>query len=229
MNEEVKESPDAPKAPRPKKVMAFDPKYVFTGETKDLFCSIPHRRVVTLHRIIAARDFGDISRGTLGGWIEDENNLLHSGTAWVADEAMVMDFARVEDDARASGHAWITENAILRDHARAEHDVWVQERAHVCDHARIRHTAMVAGDAVVTGDAVVCGDALVTGAALVGGCAMVMDDAFVSDHVHVGGICRVKGEAFLTGGGNFLEGRITSPRAEDVDLDATSVKEGGAK
>lgn len=229
MNEEMKETPDAPKTLKPKRVLAKDPKYLFTGETMDFDCGIPNHRIITLHRIIAARSFGDVRRGQLGGWIEDEENLRHDGTAWVAGEAKVTDFARVEDDARVSGHAWIAENAIVRDHALVGNEAWVQERAHVCGYARVGHTAMVAGDALVTGHALVTGDALVTGNARVNGSAMVMDDAFVGDWVHVGGCCRVKGDAFLTGMDSHLEGRMSVPRIGDVDLDASPVKEGGAE
>jgi hypothetical protein len=44
---------------------------------------------VTLRRIRALKDFGTIKKGTLGGYIESNNNLSHSGTAWVHDTAKI--------------------------------------------------------------------------------------------------------------------------------------------
>lgn len=57
-------------------------KYEFTDETKE-FCGR------TLHRIRAVRDFGDVSAGEVGGWIEDGVNLSHYGDAWVYGAARV--------------------------------------------------------------------------------------------------------------------------------------------
>ena len=41
----------------------------------------------TLFRIRALRSFGDIKAGDLGGFIENERNLSHTGSAWVRGEA----------------------------------------------------------------------------------------------------------------------------------------------
>lgn len=57
-------------------------KYILTEETKEV-------RGVTLHRIKTLRDFDGINAGTLGGWIEREENLSHEGDAFVWDNAEV--------------------------------------------------------------------------------------------------------------------------------------------
>ena len=57
-------------------------KYEFTGETTNHFG-------YTLHRIKALASFGDVKKGDIGGWIEDEENLLESGNAWVSEDARV--------------------------------------------------------------------------------------------------------------------------------------------
>lgn len=59
-------------------------KYEFTGETKVVVG-------VTLKRIRALIGFGDVVKGEVGGFIEDEKNLSHNGNAWVADNARVTD------------------------------------------------------------------------------------------------------------------------------------------
>ena len=43
----------------------------------------------TVYRIRALKDFGDVRRGDLGGYIEGEESLDHQGEAWVADVAQV--------------------------------------------------------------------------------------------------------------------------------------------
>ena len=43
----------------------------------------------TLHRIKALKDFGDVKKGELGGYIESEKNLNENGNAWVYGDARV--------------------------------------------------------------------------------------------------------------------------------------------
>ncbi|MCQ2300861.1 MAG: hypothetical protein MJZ81_12160, partial [Bacteroidales bacterium] len=63
-------------------------KYEFTGETKD--CD-----GVVLRRVRAVRNFGLFKKGDLGGWIESEKNLSHSGNAWLFGDAQVYGNAEV--------------------------------------------------------------------------------------------------------------------------------------
>ena len=53
----------------------------------------------TLHRIVALRDFGNVKIGDKGGWIEKEDNLSHTGSCWVYDNATVRGNAKVCSDA----------------------------------------------------------------------------------------------------------------------------------
>ena len=50
-------------------------KYKFTDEVKIV-------AGVTLRRIRALTNFGDVEKGDLGGWIETEENLTQDGDAW---------------------------------------------------------------------------------------------------------------------------------------------------
>ena len=43
----------------------------------------------TLYRIVALADFGSVTTGDQGGYIESEKNLSQSGNAWVYDNARV--------------------------------------------------------------------------------------------------------------------------------------------
>lgn len=63
-------------------------KYELTSDTKV-------NRGVVLHRIKALNSFGNIKKGELGGWIEGEKNLSQDGDAWVCDNAMVFNNAKL--------------------------------------------------------------------------------------------------------------------------------------
>ena len=67
---------------------------------------------VTLHRIEAIADFGDVKKGDKGGFVEKEENINASGDAWVYGDA------RVYGNARVSGNAWVDGDAMVSGDAR---------------------------------------------------------------------------------------------------------------
>ena len=54
---------------------------------------------IKLYQIEALKNFGNVSKGDKGGWVEKESNLEQSGNAWVYGNAQV------------SGNAWVYGNA----------------------------------------------------------------------------------------------------------------------
>src|SRR3990167_8453730 len=74
-------------------------KYKLTKETTETITGI------TLYRIEALKDFGDVSKGDKGGFIEKTENLEDDGDAWVSGNAWIYGNAWV------SGNAWIYGNA----------------------------------------------------------------------------------------------------------------------
>ena len=112
----------------------MEKKYKLTEETINL-------NGVTLYRIEALKDFGEIKKGDKGGFIESENNLAYEGNAWVSDDACVYGNARVYDNACVYGNARVCCNARVCDNAR------------VSDNARVCGSASVCGDAEISTDA----------------------------------------------------------------------------
>ena len=71
----------------------------------------------TLYRIKAAKDFGSVKKGTLGGYIEKESNLEQSSyygssTAWVAGNAKVYGDAKVSSGGQVSGNAIVSGGTV---------------------------------------------------------------------------------------------------------------------
>ena len=66
-----------------------------------------------VYRIRALRDFWEVKAGELGGYVQSEDNLSHEGKCWVYGDAMVIEHARVSEDAHVSdslvfGHAQVS-------------------------------------------------------------------------------------------------------------------------
>ena len=60
-----------------------------------------------LFQIKALVSFGGVEKGDLGGYIEKEDNLEHSGNAWVSGDALVYGNARVSGNASVYGAALV--------------------------------------------------------------------------------------------------------------------------
>lgn len=117
-------------------------KYELTDETIEY---LGH----TLHRIKALKDFGDIKKGDLGGFIEKEANLSQNKDCWVGGNAKVFD------------NAWIYNNAMVF------HNAQVFGFANVYDNAKVYGNAHVFDHACISGEAKVCEEAKVCGKAVI--------------------------------------------------------------
>ena len=158
----------------------------------------------TLYRIRALRDFGNISKGTIGGYIESEKNLSHNGNCWVEGNAKVYGDACVYENAWVSGEAKLYGSAEVYGDAEVYGMADVYGNACVYDNARIYDNAWAHGTSVVRGSAEVYGDAGVHGLADVHGDACVGDNAEVYGTTEVYGVAEVVGEATVRGEEDYI-------------------------
>ena len=127
-----------------------------------------------LFRVKALKDFNNVKKGDIGGYIQSENNLSHYGNCWIYDNAVVRDNAKVYgdakvcdeaivmDDAKVCGNVQIYDNAFVSGNAHVFDNVVVIGKAIVCDNARIWGYVVIQGNAVVRGNAIICGDAIIS-------------------------------------------------------------------
>lgn len=108
---------------------------------------------VTLHRIKALIDFGDVKAGDLGGYVEKEENLSQYGRAWVSGNARVYGDAWVFCSAQVYGDAQVFGNAYVYGSAQVYGDAWVYDKARLSGNARVYGNACVSGNAQVSSDA----------------------------------------------------------------------------
>jgi len=157
-----------------------------------------------LSRIVAKRDFGNIKKGTLGGFIEDTRNLSQSGDCWVGEKAAVYGLAHVSQDAVVRGHAVVSDHAIVTDNAVVEGRVLLDEHVFVGGHAYIGNSTYLSGTCTVIGNArLYCyGFRSQSGKTLmpnVTGLARIKDFAFlegrvsIRDHATIAGQCKIIG------------------------------------
>lgn len=117
----------------------------------------------TVHRIIAVRNFGDVKKGDLGGFIESESNLSHEGKCWVYDDSAVYEFAEVKDNAKIAGNSKVFSLSL------------------VCGNATVVFDSSVCEFALVDGNACISGNCVIQGM------SKVFDNAKIYDNVHIDG------------------------------------------
>ena len=135
----------------------------------------------TMYIIRALRDFGDVKAGDLGGAIESENNLSHTGNCWIY------------------GTAWASENAKVSGNASISEWAWVIANARVCGESQISGHVEICGYAKVCGNAKVSGYAHVFGNTNISGNARVAGSARIYGNAHISGRTRVYGNAQICG------------------------------
>ncbi len=121
---------------------------------------------IIVYQIQALISFGDVTKGSLGGWIESERNLSQKDTAWVYEDAVVMNNAKVLKNgkvfrrAKVYGHARIAGNALVGGDAQVFGHARV-EKGTILGNAQISAYARVVGNVSIDGTTSLSGKALI--------------------------------------------------------------------
>lgn len=107
-----------------------------------------------LYRIQALRDFSDVKKGDLGGFVESEANLSQMGDCWIYDMAQAMENSRVEDDACLRDCSKMYGSSLLKDKAQLQGCARMIQYASLEDNA-VAIDADILGFATITGDVVI--------------------------------------------------------------------------
>lgn len=184
--------------------MFMEKKFTLTKET----CVINER---TLYRIRAEKDFGNVKKGDLGGFVEKEVNLSHRGNAWIYNDACVFGDAKVFDDAYIYDNAYIYGNAYIYDNAHVYGNTYVHDNtcihgdAHIYDDAHIYGNADIYDNARVYDTACVYGNARVYVNANIFGTARVHEEAHIRGDANIFGNANVHGNAHICGEARVCE------------------------
>jgi hypothetical protein len=108
-------------------------KYEFTGKVRKFTNGVSVRRIRAL---IDIPHFG-VKTGDIGGFLESDSNLSHSGEAWVGWDAIVC------GDAKVSDNAWVGDNARVWGNAE------ISGGAYIFGDVRLGFNTRISGDTAV--------------------------------------------------------------------------------
>lgn len=121
------------------------PKYKLTGKFKMFMGE-------KVFQIQALRNFDTIQTGDLGGYIQSEHNLSHSGLCWVAQHAVVCRKAQVVENVWAMDKSVVKDSVILRGNAYVFDQVTLRGNCVVEDNVILHGALVVGGKVHLSGD-----------------------------------------------------------------------------
>lgn len=185
-------------------------KYKLSEETTIVFN--PDGTIRELHRIIATRDFSNVKKGDVGGFIEKEANLSHKGDAWVYDDAKVFNNAVVKENATIHHDADVCGNAVITDNATVKNHAKVTGNACLMGSASVMQYSFVCGNAIITDNSVI------TGSAILRGDIRCYDNICVSDYCNLSGNITLKGKCHIHGSICLCMAPVTIQDADISDI-----------
>lgn len=111
--------------------LTTDKKYELVPETITEFYCRP------MYRIRALKDFSDVKKGDLGGYVESEYNLSQTGNCWIYDDSIVGLGARIIDNAIVKECSSVIKHSEISDSAIIEKGSRIDESSMVCDQSRV--------------------------------------------------------------------------------------------
>lgn len=157
-----------------------DKKYeLVLSDTKTIFQQ-------TVYRIRALKDFDNVSKGDLGGYIASEKNLSHNGNCWIYKGAIVFKNAKVYDNAKIS-------QSLL-----------------ICENAQIFGNAIISGLVTIHGNAKIYGNTIILGNALIGDNAEVYGHTLIRDKAQIYENTIINGDVEIIGSPEFIGDAVIS-------------------
>jgi carbonic anhydrase/acetyltransferase-like protein (isoleucine patch superfamily) len=115
----------------------------------------------------ALKDFSDVLKGDVGGYVQGYYSLSQEGNCWVYDCAAIIRNAHISENAQIRDNTIVTDNAKVSGNAIIKDKAQVCKNACVCENAVISECARVTDDAKVMNNAQICGYVQIYGDAVI--------------------------------------------------------------
>ena len=121
------------------------------------------------YRPMALKDFSDVAKGDLGGFVTSYHNLSQKGNCWIYNCASIIRNAHVSEDAQirdrvvVSGCARIFGNAKISENAKIYRNAEISGNSRVCGDARVKDYANISGCVIISGNAKIKNQTLIKG------------------------------------------------------------------
>ena len=116
-----------------------------------------------IYRIRALKDFGNVKKGDIGGYVENKRNLSQEGNCWIYDNAVACDYSVVCENAIVKDYAIVRDYVVICGHAIIRDNTMVCDSAIVCNYAIVRDNSVAYGYVIICGWTTVYGSTIIRG------------------------------------------------------------------
>lgn len=134
------------------------------------------------YRLKAVKDFSDVKKEDLGGYVYGYRNLSQKGDCWVSNTSKVLEDAFVRDNAKVIENSVVAGQASIRDNARISGD------SYVAGDAQVYNNASVSGNSYISKNAKICGNAQVLGNSKISGDVCISGNTIAKDEILTVGV-----------------------------------------
>lgn len=150
-----------------------------------------------LYRIQALRDFNDVKKDDLGGYVQSYSNLAQCDGCWIYGFAKVYNKAKVLGNAIVTNNAIVKGKAVIYDNAKICDNVIVIDDTIVGDNAIIHDYVKIYGKATVRGNAYIMNNVVIMHNAHVTDNAYIIDNVVISNHAKIMSNARLCGDLVI--------------------------------
>lgn len=157
----------------------------------------------TLYRIRALKDFYDVKKGDLGGWVSNENNLSQEDNCWIYDDAKCMDNSKMYDNSTMHGCSKMYDNSAMHGHSemydlsKMYDDSTLYDYSTMYDNSEMHDSSEMHGNSTMYDNSLMFDDsALYDNSTMYGNSAM-FDDSEMHGESEMHGYSRMCGDSML--------------------------------
>jgi UDP-3-O-[3-hydroxymyristoyl] glucosamine N-acyltransferase len=115
------------------------------------------------YRLKSLKEFGDVKKGDIGGYIRKYNNLSQFGDCWVYENAMITDDALISENAKIFGSSFISDNARITGNAKIYDCTKVYHNSYITGNTVIKGFVSISSNAEISGNVIIKDFARVSG------------------------------------------------------------------
>ena len=142
---------------------------------------------IIVYRIKALKDFGDVKKGDIGGYVQSKENLSQLGNCWIYNNAIVSENAKIEDNVKIYDNANVYDNVVISECAKIEGNAKIYDNTNVSGNAVISDCAKIFGNVKIKDNAKIHNSSIIKNYAIVMESAQIYDYAIIEDNAKVAG------------------------------------------
>ena len=97
----------------------------------------------SFYRPRAVKNFSNIPKGDVGGYVRGYHNLSQKGNCWISDNSMVFGNAKVSGNAQVYEHAKVYNNAHISGNAHVYDYAEIGGNTHICGDTRVKNRKII--------------------------------------------------------------------------------------